>query len=136
MENDKFITDGYCGLYCAACPDYRDSKCHGCKSDNLKEGLCMNCNLKSCAREKGVEFCFECTDYPCRKLEEFKTDKHCPYHTEVYDYMDTIKTRGRDVWLSEMKKRWSCPGCGKELVWWDTECPECGVKVNGYNKPA
>jgi hypothetical protein len=143
----QFIPHAYCGLYCASCPDYRaaekniskkqsltDSECLGCKSEHVKAGGCQTCNLKECARKKGLEFCIECTDYPCKDLEKFKTDKLYPYHAEVYGYLETIKKRGRNTWIEDMKKRWSCPECTAALIWWDTVCPECGMRVNGYEK--
>ncbi len=137
----EFILDGYCGLYCGACPALLETKagaaqtaCRGCRSDQNPE-WCRTCGLKACARGKNVEFCFACPEYPCADLEEFKTSAEYPYHSEVYGYMETIREEGKPAWLKNMKARWSCPACGREASWWDTACPDCGAKLNGYEKP-
>jgi len=93
------------------------------------------CNLKKCAREKGVEFCYECSQYPCRDIENFKNEKDCPYHIEIYDYMSIIKKKGKENCLIRMKEQWSCPSCKTETSWWDLNCNNCGIKINGYKKP-
>ena len=137
----EYALDGYCGLYCGACPMLLGTKagteqnaCRGCKSDQNPE-WCLNCGLKACAREKGLEFCYACADYPCEKLEGFKTSAEYPYHREVYDYMKIIEKEGKAVWLEKMKVRWSCPTCKAEASWWDPACKKCGAGLNGYPKP-
>jgi hypothetical protein len=136
-----FSLDGYCGLYCGACPTLLGSRagteqkpCHGCKSE-ITSGWCLICDLKACAREKGLDFCSACGQYPCEKLESFKTSAEYPYHREVYDYMSIINSEGKAAWLDKMKSRWSCPACGRQASWWDTSCKECGTGMNGYIKP-
>ncbi len=147
MNEYDFIPDGYCGLYCPSCPNYMMTEnnpdaprvtetCRGCKSDVCCLSWCDHCNLKACARAKGVEFCFQCPEYPCANLDTFKNDPGYPYHSEVYDYLETVKRNGLDVWLSRMRKRWSCPDCGTAYNWWTRTCTQCGSPVNGYEKPA
>ena len=151
---EAFVPDAYCGLYCASCPAYQatqngtleemfrdsdkspeDAACHGCKSRAVNKGWCSICTLKACAKTKGYDFCYECAEYPCKELESFKNDPNYPYHSEVYDSLKIIKAEGKDVWLEKMKTRWSCPDCGNVLNWWDTLCPQCGIRVNGYINP-
>jgi hypothetical protein len=149
----EFRPDAYCGLYCASCTVFlatknntisklaeewgknvNDITCCGCKSQTVTE-FCRSCALKTCAAAKGLEFCIECDDFPCRSLENFKNDKRYPYHIEVYDSLKTIKEHGVEYWLDEMKKRWSCSQCGREHGWFTLECPDCGNKLNAYVKP-
>lgn len=141
-----FVPDGYCGLYCGSCPQYLATKagtavelgleaCQGCKSDVVAADWCAICAHKECARDKGLDFCFECTDYPCPDLEDMRNAQEWPYHTEIYDYMATIKEQGKEAWLCQMKKRWSCPSCGTEATWWDLSCQDCGTPLKGYQKP-
>jgi predicted RNA-binding Zn-ribbon protein involved in translation (DUF1610 family) len=137
----EFLLDGYCGLYCGACPILLATRnrtgeqaCHGCKTDRNPE-WCATCELKACARKRGVEFCYLCAEYPCGKLERFTNSAEYPYHSEVYDYMKTIQTEGAAAWLEHMKTRWSCPACGKDASWWDQTCTQCGERLKGYSKP-
>ena len=146
MNEHGFIPEGYCGLYCPSCPHYMmtekdpdaprvNETCRGCKSGVCCLSWCDHCTLKACARSKGVEFCFQCTEYPCPDLDAFKNDARYPYHSEVYDYLEMIKRDGKGAWLSRMKQRWSCPECGAAYSWWTRRCPRCGKPVNGFEQP-
>jgi hypothetical protein len=146
METRQFEPDGYCGLYCGACPKYLETKegaapatsdqsvCFGCKTD-VNPKWCLECKIKACAREKNVSFCHECSDYPCSDLEAFKNDSRYPYHQEVTDYMTAIAAEGKEAWLERMKTRWCCPSCKRESSWWDLSCKGCGAGVKGYERP-
>jgi hypothetical protein len=138
----EFRLDGYCGLYCGACPNLLETKagtaqiaCLGCKTDQSPE-WCRSCALKACARRRGLEFCSACPDYPCRELEEFAGSAEYPYHREIHEYMKIIDQAGQAAWLQKMKARWSCPACGREASWWNTACKNCGAALGGYSKPA
>jgi len=37
--------------------------CSGCRKENCK--LFKNCKVRSCSEQKGVDFCFQCSDFPC-----------------------------------------------------------------------
>lgn len=137
MSINDFIPDAFCGLYCAACPNYMktqanpdakrvESTCKGCKSDTLCTSWCDHCNLKACAKLKAVAFCYQCKEYPCDNLQGFKNDSNYPYHDEIYEYLDMIKIKGKVSWLKEMKKRWSCSACGMSFHWWTQTCTKCG----------
>ena len=39
--------------------------CGGCRSDNVR--CFVTCAARTCHRERGVDFCFQCPDYPCDK---------------------------------------------------------------------
>ncbi|MGB5911033.1 MAG: DUF3795 domain-containing protein [Promethearchaeia archaeon] len=85
----------YCGLNCTDCPAYiatqtndtnklkeiakkwsneemqfkaNDILCDGCHSDDRIFKWCKECDIKSCAREKGLENCAYCEDYICELL--------------------------------------------------------------------
>jgi hypothetical protein len=45
------------------------SACGGCRSDNSQ--CPITCALKVCHKEKNVDFCFQCVDYPCEKQPGF-----------------------------------------------------------------
>lgn len=65
-----------CGLNCSLCPRYHtdgSSKCPGCGGTDfaLKHPSCtvINCSKK----HDNVEYCFECSAYPCKKYTEPNT---------------------------------------------------------------
>ena len=59
---------GYCGMPCALCTRYRtegDSRCPGCSCDGY---YTVPCKVHRCVREKGLDHCGQCGDFPCPKL--------------------------------------------------------------------
>lgn len=45
--------------------------CAGGRSDKLF-APCRECPFRNCCREKGIDSCDECAEYPCRELSEYK----------------------------------------------------------------
>lgn len=42
---------------------FQQGECRGCRY-----GICpLPCNTKECFKEKGVDFCFQCDEYPCSR---------------------------------------------------------------------
>jgi hypothetical protein len=156
-----FNPDTYCGIYCSACSvamqgktgltdgfaaclgsvPKEDIACGGCKSDNVYYG-CRICGLRSCAREKNVEHCIECSEYPCKNYRSWqKAAKLLPHIKEAADSLEAIKRDGVDHWLDSQKKRWSCPSCGTPFSWYASTCNNCGrslvlnaFKLSGWRR--
>lgn len=62
--------------------------CDGCNAENSKifPG-CLNCAIRRCAKNKNIENCAYCDDYPCEKLIGFlKKNK------EAKDRLDIINS--------------------------------------------
>ena len=57
MANNLKI--GVCGIACFKCPKYISKECPGCRPNEF-------CPLPECAKNKGVNLCFECKDFPCK----------------------------------------------------------------------
>jgi len=63
--------------------------CLGCRAgDGWSE-----CPARMCAEEKGVEYCFECAEFPCTKLKE-----KLPW---TIDRLKRIKEKGLEDWIKE-----------------------------------
>ena len=47
---------------------FSQAACSGCRGDNV---LCpIDCVAGACSREKGIDFCFQCEEFPCaRKID-------------------------------------------------------------------
>lgn len=141
--------DAYCGLYCGACPTFIQTTaaiaagktdfsnpegfCLGCKSA-VVSGWCAECNLKSCAKEKGFDTCAECGDYPCEPMKGFIETPDWLYHIETPYNIALIKQIGKESWLEHQKARWSCSGCNKNQDWYAKKCESCGKDQRGYDK--
>ncbi len=136
---------GICGVYCGACTTYRayndDDQalfnrnvkmgmppdqifCKGCGSNLINE-WCANCDFRKCVKEKGVEYCFECKDFPCRKLIDFSKTR--PHRTLGLRNLKQLKEMNIEEWLKQQEKRWTCSRCGKQLHWYSEKCPNCGT---------
>lgn len=150
----EFRYDTYCGLNCGACPilganergdeDWiqktavawkrspEDLKCMGCKTD-VTATFCANCGMRLCARQKGLEFCVECDDYPCELITNFRNDD-APHHSAVFTNLVQVKENGVEAWLASEKERWACPECGTRFYWYAEKCSKCGAEL--YNAVA
>lgn len=125
-------TAAICGLFCGTCPCYPE-ECHGCLSNKLAFG-CDTCGngFRQCAREHDVERCYECTSFPCERLEHFK-DQHVVngigHHKNVIKDLNIMKDQGVDSWVEEQTKKNLCSSCGKLLYWYDLKCHNCGHPI-------
>ncbi|MDA3952044.1 MAG: DUF3795 domain-containing protein [Bacteroidales bacterium] len=44
---------------------FSNVECNGCRKDECK--LFLSCKVKHCSKDQTVEFCFECSEFPCSK---------------------------------------------------------------------
>lgn len=79
-----------CGLNCCLCPRYHTespSKCPGCggKDFHLKH---PSCAVITCSKQHGgMEYCFECPDYPCKKYKQQNgKDSFITYRNVLTDF--------------------------------------------------
>lgn len=45
--------------------------CDGCKTEERLFSGSQKCEIRKCARDKGIESCAHCSEYPCEKLKKF-----------------------------------------------------------------
>ena len=53
-------------------PDFKEmleyfasENCHGCRNEQCK--LFKNCGVRPCHQEKGLDFCYQCEEFPCSR---------------------------------------------------------------------
>lgn len=61
MSRLELELEGVCGVYCGFCPVF-NMKCPGC----VKEPRSKECALYTCASNKAVRCCFQCSEFPCQ----------------------------------------------------------------------
>ncbi|MBN1333586.1 MAG: DUF3795 domain-containing protein [Synergistales bacterium] len=110
-----------CGIDCVNCPLHehniteemknrlaammgkapQEMICQGCRSDKRAVICPVDCPTLTCSREKGVDFCFQCPDFPCEKLTPAadRADK-LPHNLKVYNSC-RMKKMGLEKWLLE-----------------------------------
>lgn len=146
--------DTYCGIYCGACevmnaktdeerarvirmfegalPGWHAAPdqvhCSGCKTENAFVN-CRTCPIKSCARGKGVEFCFECSEFPCQIYSQLEmASDQIPVLKHIKASIKNqkeIKVNGVAKWLAAQEDKWKCPNCGTRFAWYTEECIGC-----------
>jgi len=136
-----YLMDGYCGVYCGACPALLATKagkiedarqCYGCKSEK-PTGFCASCGIKACAQSKGYELCDQCKELiTCKLMQKFVSDTQYPYGQCVLKNMQMIQEEGLKKWLEMQDKRWRCKNCGAAHSWYHKTCPQCSQAVADY----
>jgi hypothetical protein len=145
--------DTYCGIYCGACeimlaqgtPRARTVArtfrvppglvaCDGCKTEKPFSN-CARCQIRSCARDKGVEFCCDCGDYPCQRHRDLTASSASRPHLKTCTAsLQQIRDRGVSDWMERQAKTWQCPGCAAAFSWYMTDCPRCGKDLSGLRE--
>jgi hypothetical protein len=155
VEKDDWKLVGICGIYCGTCPSYlaqqqndiaelekrarernftiEEARCNGCHSDKVMP-TCVECKpgFRKCASEHGVTWCFECSAFPCQRLEDFKhvhIENGISHHEHLIEELQYIKDNGMDAWLEKMDREGRCPQCGKLLYWFVRGCPDCHTHI-------
>ena len=151
--NDRAIDAslaGVCGVYCGACPVYRawaeqdlgklkalaaslgtttdKLMCTGCRTP---AAFCFggDCEIKTCAQERGVAFCPDCEDYPCDRIRRFEAG--APYRATLRQGANRLRKAGVSVWLREQNAMWRCRACGARTIAGVDTCPSCGITLKG-----
>lgn len=116
----------YCGIYCAKCEIFiastlsdqkkkaqlakqlseekggkitpKDISCLGCRASE-KNSWTQDCQIRKCASEKGIEFCYQCEEFPCSNLQTFYKKNPGPREN-----LKKISKVGVDAFLSEISK--------------------------------
>ncbi|MDD5312056.1 MAG: DUF3795 domain-containing protein [Dehalococcoidia bacterium] len=132
-----------CGLYCGVCGIYiatRDNNdkfkerlapvynttaeelvCDGCLSERVF-GYCKVCPIKSCCSDKKIEGCFQCTDFPCKFIDDFSI----PVGKKVIlRAVPRWREIGTEKWMEEEDKRYVCPHCSYPTFRGAKRCREC-----------
>ena len=143
IKPDKKLA-AVCGLFCPSCIIYIGARetaprraaiarsmglepetirCDGCRSEN-RFSYCSTCQIVACAQGRGIDFCSNCSGYPCTKLQEFQNAY--PHRLELWPWLDRIAAVGYETWFDEMLERFSCPECGTINSAYHLVCRVCG----------
>ncbi|MEA3408622.1 MAG: DUF3795 domain-containing protein [Chloroflexota bacterium] len=97
-----------CGLNCARCKLLASDECEGCRG-SLDQHWSPDCEFLPCVRDKGHTYCFECSDFPCDKLEAFASDGY-EHHRLTVENMKRMQEVGLAQWIAEQEKPTFCTG--------------------------
>jgi hypothetical protein len=75
-------------------------ECKGCRKEKCK--LFKNCNVRECHKQKNVDYCFQCADFPCTTtgFDEHLYKRHVDINNRmksigVQEYYNEIKDKSR-----------------------------------------
>ncbi len=122
-----------CGVFCGACPAFNKS-CRGCGSEdkNQKRKSKFNCKIRTCCyNEKHLDFCIDCEQFPCKKINKklLDTNQGNPkftYRHEIPFIFAKLKTMNLDDYFEFQKQRWKCKSCGGTVHFYHYMCDACG----------
>jgi hypothetical protein len=127
-----------CGMNCAVCSAFLARK-YDLKKHGIMGSYCAGCRpqgrncafmKKSCERLGNgiVEYCYECTEYPCRRLKHLDKRYRTNYHMSMIENLDSIKEQGVEQFLKREQEKWRCPECGGTISCHGGLCFKCGVE--------
>ena len=86
-----------------------DIVCDGCRGP-LDRHWSPDCVFLPCAGVKRVDYCFECAEFPCGKVEEFREDGH-DHHRRTVENMERMRETGLEAWIEEQRRKGQCLFC-------------------------
>ena len=91
-----------CGLNCAVCSMHLGGYCPGCGGGTGNQ----NCALAKCSLEHGgVQFCWECPEYPCTRYEGFDDgDSFVPHRNRQQDIAQAREI-GPEAYLALLEEK-------------------------------
>jgi hypothetical protein len=135
-----------CGLYCGACGVYiatqendekirekfskafgspvAETRCMGCLSDNHDDifSYCKVCPIKTCVKDRKIEGCFQCGDFPCSFIDNFPVEEG---KRVILRSIPIWKKLGTEKWLEQEVKRFQCSSCGTPFYRGGKFCRKC-----------
>ena len=128
-----------CGMNCSLCIAYQ-SGLKDLKKRGINRKTCPGCVPRgehcthmahTCDKVgKGtVRFCFECEDYPCKRLKALDKRYRTKYHMSMIANLDSIRQNGMQKFLESQEAQWKCPACGDTLCCHVGLCLGCSLEV-------
>lgn len=142
-----------CGLYCGVCSVYiadrdndlnfkiellpifktwgaksvNDIACTGCLSNDIKFPFCRSCSIKECVKDKKIEGCQQCDDFPCKIIASWPSSEGKEI---MLQEIPSWRELGTEKWVRIVEKKYQCPECGKQLFRGAKKCIKCKAVVD------
>lgn len=121
-----------CGMNCLVCYKhcYHKKPCSGCRnSDKGKPEHCRKCRIKDCIGDKGLAYCYECPEHPCRLIKSLEKSYNKKYQVSLVENSAFAGQYGLERFMAGQKEKYTCPICGGVISVHDGECSECQEKI-------
>jgi hypothetical protein len=132
--NEELIAP--CGMNCGLCASYLAMK-NDLKKKGFGKTYCVGClpGHKNCHYKKQCEllrkglvrFCYECGDFPCRRLKTLDKRYRTFYHMSMIENLECIRNIGIKPFLEKQEEKWKCPECGVVICCHNGLCYKCNL---------
>ncbi len=133
-----------CGMNCGLCISYLAKK-NELNKKGLKRVYCDGClpRGKNCLHmgdscpllaNGQVRFCYECEDFPCKRLKSLDKRYSTKYHMSMIENLKAIKENGMESFLEEQNSKWACPDCGEMICCHIGLCLNCKLDTLIQNR--
>ena len=133
-----------CGMNCSLCRSYQAMN-HNLKKQGFNYKYCPGCipRGENCLHmgdqcellAKGlVRFCFECQDFPCKRLKALDKRYRTKYHMSMIENLEYIRQKGIEEFLAKESNQWQCPNCDGLICCHNGLCLICNLDVLRQNK--
>ncbi len=121
-----------CGINCRLCRAYVRARnsCPGCRAGRVftsEDGLHCSVHCETLASGL-VNYCFECGDFPCKRLLHLDKRYRTRYAASPLDNLASIQANGIRRFVQSENDKWACPRCGAVLCMHMPECLSCGYR--------
>lgn len=100
-RNDPLFS--LCGLNCSLCPMFIRGDCTGCRAGSW---CAQYCKIAPCSvKHGGVNYCFECSEYPCAKYEGIDQRDSLMSHRNQLTDMAKAKRIGIEAYRAEQREK-------------------------------
>jgi len=98
----KDLIFSLCGLNCELCTMKLDNYCPGCGGGAGNQG----CSIAKCSlQHDGVEYCYQCSEYPCEKYESIdEFDSFITHRNQIKDMEKAEKMSLKQYHLEIVQK--------------------------------
>ena len=114
MPTEKIDTAMFapCGMNCLVCYKhcYHKKPCAGCLNSDMG---------------KGLSYCFECPDYPCKLIKNLEKSYNKRYQASLMENSEFVRQHRLERFMEQQKGKYTCPKCGGIISIHDRECSEC-----------
>ena len=103
----KYQLFSVCGLNCGLCPRYHSdgkSKCPGCAGNGFS-AVHPSCGVLSCCQRKGIEYCYQCEEYPCKKYDGADLSDSFITHKNQFRDLEKAKRIGMERYEAELNEK-------------------------------
>ena len=121
-----------CWMNCLVCYKhcYHKKPCAGClSSDKGNPEHCPKCKIKDCIKDKGLFYCFECSDYPCKLIKNLEKSYNKRYQTSLTENSEFVWQYGLKIFMEKQEEKYTCFKCGGIISIHDREYSECQEKM-------